>query len=460
MLNRRALLKGACASLFMSAAPKVARAQAAPLPPVLVTVEADGAWDPTYFCDPLADARFTPWQASHLLQAGAVRYAPYRIDTGAPQPYRSLDGQDFFQKHASRLVVVNGVDHETVSHLVGPRVAFTGLTRPGFPSIGALLAGATAPDAPLAFLSAGGFTATEGLVSVTRGDNLTAVRSLLRTNATDPTMPGSTSRYQDAAVHDLVRLKVRERDTRAALQLVMPREQAFRERLSRARTLDVAQRMETLATAFDAAASGTPGSALVQAVRGALVALGSGDCVAAHLFSGDFDSHSDIDSLNGISGHRPSLQTLCNGLDALLDGIAASPSLMARGALVLVSSDFGRTAYNAARGKDHWPYTSCMLFALGRAATFVGGGRVVGQTSPLGEDGAPLNGLRGKRVKVESGRVVVADDADSAGFRLRAAHVQLALRDVLIRMGAAPAVFNRFPLALVPAAPLPLFAPP
>ena len=460
MLTRRHALKGALASLFLPGLSRVARAQGTP-PPVVVTLEADGAWDPSYFCDPLVDARFTPWQSGHILQAGEVRYAPFRVDTPMPTVYQSLDGQDFFQKHASKMVVVNGVDHETVSHLVGPRVAFTGLTRPGYPSLGALTAGATAPDAPLAFMSAGGFVSTEGLVSTTRGDNLTAVRSLLRSNATDPTMPGSRGRYQDDPVHELVRTRVRERDSRADLQLVIPREAAFREKLGGARTQAVAQRMESLAAAFDAAAAGGTGNALQQAVRGVLVALSSGDCVAAHLFTADFDSHSDIDSMNGITGHRPSLQALCSGLDLLIDGILASPALVARGVLVLVSSDFGRTAYNAGRGKDHWPYTSNMVFALGRAASFVGGGRVVGASSPTGEDGAMLNGLRGRRVKVESGRVVVAEDADPQGFRLRAAHVHHALRDVLSRMGADPGgLFSRFPLNLTPAAPLPLFAPP
>jgi hypothetical protein len=456
MLSRRAALKGACASLFL---PALARAQGA-LPPVVVTVEADGAWDPSYFCDPLVDPRFTPWASGHLLQAGELRYAPFRIDTPTPTVYQSIDGRDFFQKHAPRMVVVNGVDHETVSHLVGPRAAFTGLTRPGYPSLGALVAGATAPDAPLAFMSAGGFVSTEGLVSSTRGDNLSAVRSLLRSNATDPTLP-SAGRYQDEAVHALVRTKVRERDARAAVQLVAPREVELRARLAAVRTDAVAQRMESLAAAFDQATAATGGTALQQAVRGALVALSSGDCVAAHLFTQDFDSHSDIDSLSGVTGHRPSLQNLCSGLDLLLDGIVASPSLMARGALVLVSSDFGRTAYNAARGKDHWPYTSNLVFALGRAESFVGGGRVVGASSPTGEDGAPLNGLRGRRVKVEGGRVVVADDADPAGFRLRAAHVHHALRDVLGRMGADPGgLFGRYPLNVTPAAPLPIFAPP
>ena len=78
------------------------------------------------------------------------------------------------------------------------------------------------------------------------------------------------------------------------------------------------------------------------------------------------------------------LDPACGGGRLLL---ALYEALRARGVLVYVSSDFGRTAYNAddegARGKDHWPVTSSMIIGLGAMRSQVGGGTAIGRTTPF-----------------------------------------------------------------------------
>ena len=130
-LHRRALLKAAAKTAAAAAVMSVpcarrARAQAGQ-PPVLLCVEAKGAWDPTWFCDPVADPTYGFFAPEHVMTAAGISYAPYTVVNDVVTPYL-VGGQDFFAKHAARMVVIRGVDNHTVSHIVGPRIAATGDT--------------------------------------------------------------------------------------------------------------------------------------------------------------------------------------------------------------------------------------------------------------------------------------------------------------------------------------------
>jgi uncharacterized protein (DUF1501 family) len=454
-MDRRSFLKSSAAAAFFMPFARRARAQAS-APPFLVTVEAKGGWDPTYFCDPVADPLYSFFGAEHILQAGALRYAPFTVEGGVVTPYL-VNGVDFFAKHAERLLVIRGVDNRTVSHIVGPRVAFAGTTRPGLPTLDALVAGAYDPEAALALISAGGEVATEGLVPLTLGNDLRIIRRAFRPNATDPTNPASTL-FQDAAVHDLVRSRQRARDDRLRASLLAPRDLAATDRLSRQRSAEMVERLDALALAFDDAAAVGGVDPLIQASAGALAAMRAGECVAAHVVTRGFDSHGGHDSFSQRTGHRPSLSRLFAGLDFLIDGIAADPALAARGAIVFVASDFGRTVMNAEDGKDHWPITSVMIFGVGAAESLVGGGRVIGETAPFAPDGSIINGARARNVRVAGNALVVADDDDPAGIPLTSGHVHVALRALFAAQGADPqGIFARFPVPGVDQNPLPFF---
>ncbi len=57
-----------------------------------------------------------------------------------------MSNTDFFTKYASRLLVLNGVDMATNNHDAGARATWSGRLPEGFPSFGALVAAARAPE--------------------------------------------------------------------------------------------------------------------------------------------------------------------------------------------------------------------------------------------------------------------------------------------------------------------------
>jgi hypothetical protein len=130
------------------------------------------------------------------------------------------------------------------------------------------------------------------------------------------------------------------------------------------------------------------------------------------------------------------------GVGHLIDEIENNPgnaALKARGVLVYVSSDFGRTAYNGgeddgARGKDHWPVTSAMVIGLGAMRTQVSGGTAIGLTTPF-IDGVLQPGLRAMPLRFDGNDNLVPGTSPTqtgAGlFALTATEMNFALRDAL-----------------------------
>jgi uncharacterized protein (DUF1501 family) len=410
--------------------------------PFVITVQANGAWDPTFLVDPVTDnADFTPYTAGHVMTAGQIRYAPFNTDAGVV-PYRVGPNQeDFFAKHANRMLVFNGVDNATVSHDVGPRVAFTGATREGLPSLSGLVAGLNGAQMPLAMFVAGGFASTAGMVPITRGGSLTLLRNLAN--------PNRDGLHADE-VNTLLREATRQRDARAISSTTLPRTRLALDRVMRSRNKVVEDQFAEIADVLQRAAETGRRNALADTAAGMLPLMSSGACAAAHLSTGGFDTHDNHDA-----SHRTALARLLDGLDYIIDTAAADPVLSSRGVLILVGSDFGRTRYNEGAGKDHWPITSMMAIGIGPVEAIVGGARVIGATEPNGP-----NGVLARAVKVSQGRVVVTESDDPEGFVLTPAHVHHALRSALglCETHTPDDPLKRFRLNVMPLDPLPIRA--
>ncbi|HEY6561759.1 MAG TPA: DUF1501 domain-containing protein [Polyangiaceae bacterium] len=413
--------------------------------PFVITVQASGAWDPTFLIDPVAgNAGFTPFSADQLLSVGQLRYAPHDTTTGVVPYLVGPARADFFAKHAQRLLVFNGIDNATVSHDVGPRVAFTGATREGLPSISGLVAGLKGQEKPLAMFVAGGFASTGGLVPITRGGSLTLLRNLASPN-------------RDAIHHEsvdvLLRDATRRRDLRARGGSSLPRTRLALEKVFAARSGVVEDQFRQISEVLSKAADTGRRNALADVAAGVLPLMSSGACAAAHLSTGGFDTHDNHDSLT--NGHRPAMLRLLDGLDYIIDAAAADPVLSARGVLIIVASDFGRTRYNDSGGKDHWPITSMLTIGIGPAEKIAGGARVIGATDPSG-----TNGVTALPVKVSQGKVIVTAPDDPEGFKLTPAHVHVALRNALglCENGAPGDPLKRFRLNVLPQEPLPIRA--
>ncbi len=462
-MHRRAFLQTAAASLAWTALPRSARAQAcvAASTPFLVVVEAQGAWDPTYLCDPQDDAKdtFTFYDAAHVGTTDTgLRYAPFDVVANVPAYYQ-VGGVDFFQKYKSDLLVVNGVDTQTVSHEVGPRHTFSGHLREGHPAISGLVAAARGATLPMALISSGGYDSTAGLVPVTRAGSVSALQNLARPYKSS-TSPASTTRYLDDATATMISTAQTARDARLRASLGLRRRTAALDALGRARASEPA--FVSLAEALDAVTpvDGATNAALPFA-QVALTAMSAGVCAAAHISVGSFDTHDLHDSLDAADGHRPKMQQLLDVIDYVVQSARADPTLAARGVIVVVGSDFARTAFNSTdpvtRGKDHWPVTSMMILGVGGAAPLVQGGRTIGETVVMDENGAPHPGARAKKLKVEGGALVPTADDDPSGIALKPAHVHQALREALgLCTAEDAALLAKYPLLDVPATPLPI----
>jgi hypothetical protein len=95
-----------------------------------------------------------------------------------------------------------------------------------------------------------------------------------------------------------------------------------------------------------------------------------------------------------------------------------------------------------------------MAIGVGAASTAIGGARVIGGTTPTGK-----NGVAALPLKVTpDGRTVPTAADDPQGFKLTAAHVQLALRNAigLCETGGPNDVVRRFRINIYPQEPLPL----
>lgn len=339
---------------------------------LLVTLQLDGGVDVTQLCDPKVNVQGEP-EINHWAeqadpgQAGNILYAPV------------ASNEQFFERFANDMMVINGVDSQTNSHETGKLYNWTGSNAEGKPSLSALFAAAQSPDQPLAYTVFQGFSRTAGLIGYNRFDDLSNMGSLVQPNidpwSGDPKRPESDLTRASAMVQDGVQsllsqpsLSVRQRQS--ILRFVEARES----RQSLQRLADLVPAQEDIMRREEFNAGGMNFfSSLKQQMQGALLVFKSGLGSAADLSLGGFDSHEEHDPVS----------------EALLSHFADAVSFfwdyaeelgLADRILLVVGSDFSRTNfYNDGNGKDHWPIGSYMLMEQGAPW----GNRVVGLTDEL-----------------------------------------------------------------------------
>lgn len=456
LISRRRFVSSAAAVTATMMLGRRARAQTAVAPPLFISVEAAGAWDPTFLIDPVAgNANVTPWATGDLLRAGNLTYAPFRLPGETTAARYEFDGEDFFARWRDSLTFFRGVDNQTVSHDVGPRVSFAGSNREGHPVL-ASLAAATAitrlgVSPPLAFITTGGYAESAGLVATSRAGSPTTLLRLALPNSSRPANPAAAQQFHTNGAHSQLRAWREARDQRLKASTNAPRLRTFLDNVGQARGADTTAAFDALAPAMaEAEAVAGPRGSLIPAAAAVLGAMRDDACVSAHIDVGGFDTHSDHDV--AADGQRFALNRLLEGIDFIARQVEATPSLAARGVVVLVGSDFGRTFYNgtgAGRGKDHWPVTAMMVLALGSAQTLLGGNRVVGGTVVAGG-----KGMTAQKVKLQGGVVATVGAADANGLTLTPALIHQTLHE---KLGIDAELQRRFAIPGLPAQPLPFF---
>ncbi len=372
---------------------------------LLVTLQLDGGVDVTQLCDPKVNVQGEP-KINHWAdqadpeQAGSILYAPV------------ASNQQFFERFANDMMVVNGVDSQTNSHETGKLYNWTGSNAEGKPSLSALFAAAQSPEQPLAYTVFEGFSRTAGLIGYNRFDDLSNMGALVRPNidpwSGDPKRPEPDLARSSAMVQDDVHallsqpsLSVRQR--RSVLRFVEARE--GRASLQRLAELVPAQEDIMRRDEFDAGGMNFS-SSLKQQMQGALLVFKSGLGSAADLSLGGFDSHEQHDSVSEVL-----LSYFAEAVSFFWD--YAEELGLADRILLVVGSDFSRTNfYNDGNGKDHWPIGSYILMEQGAPW----GNRVVGLTDEL-----------------HFARPISAEtlQADANGIIMTPAHVHKAIQEYL-----------------------------
>ncbi|WP_437738635.1 DUF1501 domain-containing protein [Sorangium sp. So ce1335] len=414
-MERRDFLKlASMAGLGVVAAGGLSRDAAAAGPysgPLWIHIHASGGWDPTSLCDPKGamsaeeqetrDAMNRSYLNAEIGTAGNIRYAPVGGNA------------EFFKKHYSKLLIINGIDTETNSHDAGVRNTWCGTLREGKPGFAALVAGVHGGALPMGFISNGGYDTTANVVAVTRVPDTGLLQRLAYPNVIDPSSERREGYHTEATMTRILEARQARHAARLDQQRLPHVKQAMSTLFtSRVGQNELKQLIQYLPESFEQAS-------LRRQAQLALAAYRAGICVSANLTAGGFDTHGNHDD-----SHIPRLGNICDGIDFLLT--AAEEQGIADRIVVVVGSDFGRTpGYNEGNGKDHWNITSMMLAGAG-----IQGNRVIGATderhNPLEVDPVTLQPKEG-------------------GVRIKPGHIHKALRK-LAGIADDPLV-QRFPLS-------------
>ncbi|XXX71776.1 DUF1501 domain-containing protein [Sorangium sp. So ce134] len=415
-MERRDFLKlASMAGLGVVAAGSLSRDAAAADPymgPLWINIHASGGWDPTSLCDPKGAASVEEQETRDAMNRSYLRD---EIGTAGNLKYAPVGGNaEFFKKHYSRLLVVNGIDTATNSHDAGVRNTWSGTLREGKPGFAALVAGVHGGALPMGFISNGGYDTTANLVAVTRVPDTGLLQRLAYPNRIDPSNNDNLEQYHTDATMTRI---LEARQARHAAKLEQQRLPHVKQAMSTLFTSRVGQNelkqlIQFLPEEFERAS-------LRRQAQVALAAYRAGICVSANLTIGGFDTHGNHDD-----NHIPHLTEICDGVDFLLT--AAEEQGIADRIVIVVGSDFGRTpGYNEGNGKDHWNITSMMMVGAG-----ITGNRVIGATddrhNPLEVDPVTLQPKEG-------------------GVRIKPGHIHKALRR-LAGIADDP-LAQRFPLS-------------
>ena len=271
--------------------------------PYWVMVNASGGWDPTFLFDPTMNAEHNR-RYTEVRQVGAIPFAPIPIDIAALgldaalpiEQYSQwmMSNEAFLTKFGSRLTVLNGIDTSTNNHDSGTRTTWCGRIPEGYPSLAAMIAAAKAPEKPIAFLSAGGYDATQGLVPLTRIASASSMKKLAYPNRLDPNNAQNQELYHTAETYSRIRAMQAERLGALEAAQQLPRLKSGMNALYMARQSDnMLESLEIPATLVDLPGQLGDLERFNQQAQLALAGFKAGLAVSANLQLGGFDTHAN-----------------------------------------------------------------------------------------------------------------------------------------------------------------------
>jgi len=382
-----------------------------------------GGWDVTNVCDPKGCGSTqeqngnAPMEAMNRYLTSSIRKnsttgIQWAALTESPEVINNAQAlagaqnmEDFFTAWSSKMLVINGIDHQTNSHDVGSRMSVTGNAAENTAAFGAVAAAALLPNAPMGFVGFGGYTGTGGLTAVPRLGNIDVIKRLAYPYRRDPDNADSIYFTDDQAAM-IAKAREDRFNTKFAAQRLPKIKTAMNTLyLSRLGQNELKRLVDYLPTQEELL------DGLAGAVQLSAAAYKAGLCVAVSLSTGGWDNHGNVDT------------SIANALGDLFDKDQGMPRALqviedaglSKKTLVTMTSDFGRTpGYNMGDGKDHWPITSYIVI-----------GAVNGKAVKPGVKGGSTDRHEALEVDPDTGVVKAG-----TGVTIHAGHIQNNLRNL------------------------------
>ncbi len=350
----------------------------------LIVVWVNGAWDVSYCMDPKPGAPLVDGPEDHDVGDGAldeeVRTFGDDLRIQCNDALRPSVSR-FFEKWASRVAVVNGVQVGSIGHDPARFRMLTGTPDSRNPDLAVITGHALGSALPLGSLDFSGYSLAGDLASSSgRIGAHGQLEALLDPYAGPPPPPGSTLAYP---------LHVPDADGAAdAEALLLARTLRFLE--SHGRGTESRRRIEQYFDSQDRVERFRAQAAdiLSALADGQKPGFSSSLGLAVDLFARNVCQSAFVDTgltwdthvVNTAQGKN--FEALFDGLDDLMHRLyepGRGDVPVEDGVVVAVLSDFTRTPrFNLDGGKDHWPVGSAMLLGDG-----VRGGRTLGGTDDL-----------------------------------------------------------------------------
>ncbi len=348
-MQRRDFLKYASAAALATSMPGM-QLWAAPQDfsgQFFVFIQANAGWDVTSFCDPKQNIdgqeKINNWaDTQSTQQAGNIPYAPF------------ANNQSFFESMHDRMLVVNGINTATNSHMAGRDYNFTGNIATGYPSLSALYASVHSDGFAMPCIVNGGHFRAAGVVTPTLvGRNDDTLKSLINPNQKNYGNSATSLPKED---YELVKsFQLRRAHQKAQDSSLMPRQAKNQQDFLAA--VSSQGGFESFAELLDSIEPGKfdLNNRFNKQALYAILGFKAGLTVSADLNASGFDSHSNHDEQQAEA-----LGGLTDGIECLW--FLAEQLGIANRLTVMVASDFSRTPkYNSKKGKDHWPIGSTIF---------------------------------------------------------------------------------------------------
>lgn len=341
------------------------KAEAKPAHTFFINIHFGGGIDTTNFIDPKGAATEAEASApspspamNHYLTSeipkdstSGVSWAPLHLSRELMQQQNTA-GADLFNaymlKEAKNMLVIRGVDYQTNAHDVGSRLAVTGNAMEHSAAFGAIVSGATLPNAPMSFVSFGGYSETNGTAAVTRLGNLDTIKRLAFPYRANPDDENSAYYNDEQAAMIAEAREGRFQALTKAQRLPRVKSAMNTLYLSRLGQNELKQLVSFLPTEVRDGLAGQ--------IQLAGAAYKAGLCMAVSLGApGGYDHHNDVD--NSLNGSYSQSFDPDRGIPGMMDVIDELD--LRTKSCITWTADFGRTpGYNDSNGKDHWAVTS------------------------------------------------------------------------------------------------------